>query len=744
MNFQNAPIQYQNQTLQKSLHLSPADHEFHFTDKTTEFDLLKIFRIIAKHYRLICIFLILGLVSGFAYYVLQPVQYRAQAKVEIGTYGTKLIEDIYASRPANDIRAFETARQRILTRDLARDVAVKLNLADNEQFTGSVGSRDNAVSVVQDHLSASILRNTHIMAISFTHADKSLAAEIANAVAHAFITQNVNRNVEASKTAHAFLINQVEVAKEKLQRSEQTMLHYAKAKGITITDDERSLVSKSIVDINAALSEAVRERLAAGRFAKQVEAGNAHALPAVFESPPIQITKQRIAELRATYQEKLSTLKPDFPEMKRLNAQILELEKQANLEINTIATAAKIRLDQAIANEAALKNELQRLEKHQANFREKNIQYSILKREVDSNRKQYENLISELNDTGVSAELNISNIFIIEQALPPAHPIAPNLPINLLTAFALSGALAAIFITLLELLDNRFSSAEQIEEELQIPVLGKIPPSIHINPEHEIDDMSSGISEAYRSLRTSLLFTAPDASIQTIALTSPGISDGKTTTCYKLALDFAALGKSVLVIDADLRKPGLHKVFDMPNRVGLSNLLGNVMDHQDIPKLFQPTDYSNVTILSAGAIPPNPPDLLASEKMAVTLHYAAKKYDLLILDCPPVLGLSDAQIISRHADATLLVVSQQTTLRKAASSAVTQLRTAGANLVGTVITRCTDLELANTYAYGYTSSMFSASSMDSDTYLLEGEAPQFDWEVHKAELTSPPYERTIL
>lgn len=248
-------------------------------------------------------------------------------------------------------------------------------------------------------------------------------------------------------------------------------------------------------------------------------------------------------------------------------------------------------------------------------------------------------------------------------------------------------------------------------------MLGILPhlPDAEIIP--AIENETSALSEAYRTLRSSLQFTGTEASMKSLLVTSSEPSEGKSTTAYKLARDFANLGKKVLIIDADLRKPRMHRVFKMDAGVGLSNLLTNVVNPDSIKSIFRQTEHPNITFLSAGTIPPNPADLLISQKMGLTIHYCSKKYDMVIIDSPPVMGLSDAPILSRQVDAVLLVISSKQVSRKAAKGALKRLRSAGANVVGVAMTKFAISRVDYNYAYRF---------MNYNYYTYEDEQSQIE------------------
>lgn len=719
---------------QPSGYFDPRMHD----QEESSFELIKIFYYFLKHRWLILCFLLVGLIAGTLFTYLQTPKYRAFTQVEIITQGARVFQDFELLAQSDDKRAFETAKQKMLSRELARRVVFELDLANNSEFLaptpvfslGNIFTRvfgttnkfdlndldaerrqDLATRIVKGNIGVSILRNTSILSVSYSHPSPKLARDVANQVTKSYIEQNVDKKSETSELARQFIVNQVQETKEKLQKSEKDLVDYAQSAGITVTGDEKSLIQRNISDINSALTEALQESLAARRAVQQVKDGNAGALPEVLESDSIQSTKIRIAERKAEYQQKLSTLKPAFPEMVRLRAEIREMEKQIRQEVGALSQSMLIKLEQAQLKESELRKNLAGLEEEQSAFQKKNIQYTILKREVDSNRTQYDNLIGKLNEVGIGSEIKSVNAAIIDRAILPGSPYSPKLSINLIFSVFAFMALAAAIVYVIELLSNTFATPDQIEEELKIPLLGIIP--LVADPQEALP--TSPISEAYRTLRTSVQFTGSDKTLRTLMVTSSEPSEAKTTTVFKLAEGYAALGKSVLVIDSDLRKPRMHKVFDTENGMGLSNLLTNVIRQDKVVDIFRETSNPNISFLSAGTIPPNPTDLLMSNKMGLTLHFCSKKYDLVIIDSPPVMGLSDAPILSRLVDATLFVVSSKQVPRKSAKNAVSRLRAVGANLIGVAFTKFDINKIGYEYGYKY---------MQNNYYTYGEEQPQ--------------------
>ena len=233
-----------------------------------------------------------------------------------------------------------------------------------------------------------------------------------------------------------------------------------------------------------------------------------------------------------------------------------------------------------------------------------------------------------------------------------------------------------------------------------------------------VADPKSGLSEAYRTLRTSIQFSGAEGAPKTLLVTSAEPAEGKSTTSFKLGQDFAALGAKVLIVDGDLRRPSLHRLFGLDNVLGLSNLLTNTVPKDELPAIFKKTKFDDLVVLTSGTIPPNPADLLSSPKMAMIVASLAKRFDLIIVDAPPVVGLSDAAILSRIADGTLLVVSANQVTRKAAKAALKRLRAAGGNVVGAALAKFAVNKFDYNYAYRYMN--YNYYNYGTESLQLEG------------------------
>ncbi|HCL67702.1 MAG TPA: exopolysaccharide biosynthesis protein, partial [Rhizobium sp.] len=659
--------------------------------------------------------------------LMQTPRYQAIAKLEVLVPSARVFEDLELMSESSDIRAFQTAREKLKSRALAERVVYALNLTEREDFLfprarisplnifyrafGSEPEKmDNslpqdalvriATSRVMSNLKVELVPNTSLLTIDYRDQNPAYARDIANQIAQSFIDLRIDQSSKTSVQAREFIQEQVALVKERLQESERALVAYAKTAGITVTGNEGSLVDTNLSDINAALSKAVQENLDYDRLVKQIDAGQGDSLEQVLGSAALDKLRGTLVDLKGDYESKRLLFKPDFPEMRQLASQIRETEKQLKMGVLAITDSIRLKHQETVAKVADLQKKITELEAEKSTYQDKNIQYTILKREVDSNRAQYDSLIGKLNDVAVGSELKTQNAAVVDLAVSPATPFSPSLPINVAIGAIISLLLAASVIYVAELINNVFSSSDQVEKELSLPVLGVLPLVAEIDLEQHLTNPQSALSETYRSLRTSLQFSGAEGAPSTLLVTSSEPGEGKTTTVIKLAEDFTSLGGRVLIIDADMRKPSIHRRFNEDNAIGLSNLLTNTVRRGDLARLVRRGKSSNVFFISAGTVPQNPADLLSSPRMSLIVSSLRKQFDMIIIDAPPVIGIADVPILSRLADATLFIVSTSKVSRKSVTMAVRRLTSVGANVVGVALTMFTVGKFEHNYRYG--------------------------------------------
>ncbi len=694
-----------------------------------DFEPIQLFKMAFSHRWVIVLCLLLGVSCGLLYTKAQRPLYQSTSKVEIITSSAKVLRELEVSSQANDIVVFETARQKILSRDIAEQVVENLNLAYDPLFLTDVpkislshifndplagaSKRDistidvkkrheNAVAIVRKNLSAKLLRNTSIVAITFKHPSPAYARAVANATASAYVAQTVNKKIEVSNQARQILEQQAGLAKAKLEASEKALVDYADEQGLTVVGDNSDLLAGNINEINKLLAHAVNERMLAERYSLQLKQNGAASLPQSFESNTVQAAKDKLIDLKAEYQQKLATLKPGFPSMRKLSSQIDNVERSLASEIKAIGAGITIQLAQARQKEESLRGELRKLEDQKRGYQRKNIRYIILSREADSNRAHYQNLIKKLSEVGVGASLKTATAAVVDAAEFPLKPATPKLLLNLLGSLMMFSLLGAFLVYAKELFNDGFSDPEQLADELAIPNMGTIP---YVRKPKQA---GGEFENSYCILRTAVEHVRDQDRIRTLLVTSTEGDEGKSVTARRLAEDFAQLGERVLLVDADLRQPSLHAFYRLDNVTGLGNMLSNTVEGEELLDCFKATHVPNLALLPAGQVSTNPSYLLTHKSMRNLFTVFTKKYDTIIIDSSPVTDYADASLLSRETDATLFVVASKRASRAAVSSALSRLYMTGGNVIGTAFTMFRTGWLNNGSEHGRSSQLRAA------------------------------------
>ena len=433
--------------------------------------------------------------------------------------------------------------------------------------------------MVQSGVSVAPVPRSSLVRISFNSPSPKWAQRIADGVADSYISLNLERRYGASSYARTFLKERLDELKLKLEESEKALVAYADEKeligGVRTSDKdskEYTLADSDLVALNAALQKVVAERIHAQELWEQANASTGIGLPQILEDKAISALSQQRAVLMADYQNKLSMFKPAYPDMQRLKAQIDQIGQEIKSAADVIKQSLRARYESALQQEVLLKNKMDETKRGVLSTRNKEIQYNILKREADTNRTLYDGLLQQYKDVGVAGAVGTNNVAIIDRAQLPGGPFKPSLRKNLQIWLLLGLVAAALAIALFEILDDTFKSPEEIEEQLGLAVLGIIPFSDQ-DILSGITGSSSHLGEAFRSFRTALQFSTEQGAPKSIVVTSAQPGEGKSTTAFALAVNFAQLGMKVLLIDADLRNPSQHRNLKRNNGAGLSNYL---------------------------------------------------------------------------------------------------------------------------------------------------------------------------
>ena len=566
-----------------------------------------------------------------------------------------------------------------------------------------------ATGIVRSGLTVEPVRNSRLVRVHYDSTLPAFSARVVNAVADGFISSAIERKFDASSYATRYLEEQLALMKGRLEESERSLVEFATRENIvSASDSGQSLEEQNLGALNASLAAAQNERIAAQAAWSQVSGGGSLPAGAIANSILNTLNQQR-AQLAAQYQQQLQTYKPEYPAMVALQGQIDEVERQIEQERGAVRAAIRAEYDAAQSRENMLVEQLAALRTSALDVDNRSIDYNILRREVDTNRQLYDGLLQRYKEIGVAGGVGSNNISIVDRGMVPSGRFKPNLPLNLAIGLMLGLMLGVLVAFVLEFLDDTIKSPEDIEQHLRLAVLGVIPHLRKQTVQAALADPRSAFSESYRSVRTALQFSTDGGVPRTLLVTSASASEGKSTTALTLARNFAQLGKSVLLVEADLRNPSLHRVMGMRAEAGLSSLLAGAAS---IQKVVNKTDDERLDVILAGPLPPNPAELLSGSRMLSMLSVAAQKYDQVIIDGPPVLGIADAPILSNLVGGTLMVVQAGDTRIKTAQSAIKRLAAARARILGGLLTHY-DAKVAG---YGY----------DYDSYYAYGTTPKLE------------------
>jgi len=571
-------------------------------------------------------------------------------------------------------------------------------------------TQDNAiVGAIQSSLTVEPVRRSRLVRLHFDSTDPFFAARAVNTVAQAFININLERRFEASAYAKTFLEEKLLQTKAKLEDSERELVRFSRELEIVNIDEKQNVYSQNLSEFNAAAARAEQERIKAEAILVQAKE-NPESLAILQEHKnfqAFQTLKQTKAKLDAEYQDNLKVYKPAYPRMQQLQGQIAELDNQIRLELDEIRRSAQSNYRAARQQEVQLKEKLARTKQEMLDLQGRNIRYSILKREVDTNRSLYDGLLQRLKEVGVAGGVGLNNIAVVDKAQVPLAPFKPSLSRNLSMGLIIGLLVGLMVAWLLEHLDDSIRFVEDVERETGAPVLGVVPRlkgaeasrvnvalSSHAEP-------NSAVAEAYRSVRTALQFSTASGAPRRLVVTSSSKEEGKSTTALALAINFAQMGKPVLIIDADLRNPVLHKLLKIENTRGLSNFLsGHVAPLEVVHK----TEVPNLFVMTTGPLPPNPVELLSSMKLLNLLTQCEERFAHVIVDGPPVIGIADSIVLCNQVENSVFVVESGKTRKGHARAALRRLQQAGVHPLGVILTKIDayhDLYGANSYYYQY-------------------------------------------
>jgi polysaccharide biosynthesis transport protein len=699
-------------------------------------------RIIQKRrWTILSVLLVALTVIAIATWREKPI-YQASTLLEIEKENPNIptVQELFQLEDVSD-NYLETQYKVLQSETLARRVIDQLHLSEVKEFNLPKGgwfqlnahaaaptpnspidpdTEQAVLRAFEDRLSVDPVRRSRLVQVSFESEDPNVAAQAVNALASNYIQENLESRWQAAQKASGWLSQQLESFKAKLEKSEDDLQQYAQDNGLLFLETEKgdteNIVDERLRQLQDELTKAQAERYAKESLYRLTEAGDYSSLPGIVDNKLMQDLTDRLADLEREKAALTPTFNDDYPKVKQIQSQINDIQKRLNEERKRAAQGIVDDYLAAVRRENLVREAFEQ-QQSQANLvAARAVQYNILKREVDTNKQLYEGLLQRLKEAGVSAGINASNIRIVDAAVSPTRPIRPRPVLNLVLGLLLGLGCGLGIAFLAEHLDNTLKSSDDVERVLRAPALALIPArdslsegsasvygmAEHVSPratgklapvgKHSekawirIDGNGthhSALSEAFRGLRTSVLLSAAGRPPRSLTFVSAEPGEGKTTVASNLSISLAQLGKRVLLIDGDMRRPCVHKLFNMEaHSAGLVNYLTG---EEEWPALTRPTGITNLDCLVCGPVPPNPSELLSSDRMQSLVREAMEEYQFVLIDAPPLLNVADGRILATIVEGAILVVKGGFTPRELAQQAQLHVRDVGAHLIGVVL-----------------------------------------------------------
>lgn len=676
------------------------------------FDIAEYWRLAVKHRLLILASLLAAIVLGVAATLLMTPIYVSSVTLQIDREAARVL-NVDEVQPRESMiqgeEFFQTQYGLLRSRTLAERVAGSLGLANSDAFLEQMGvevprggegpaaqqaarRREAVLETIQDNLGVSPVRGSRLVTVSFESPNPQLAARVVNAFAENFIQSNLDRKYESSSYARQFLEERIAQTKARLEESERALVAYAANQQIinlresdSPNGEAQSLAGMSLSSLNGALAEARAKRAAAEAKWRQAASASLMTLPEVLQNPAIQRLSEERARVRAEYEEKLQLFQPAFPEMIQLKARLDELDTQLQSVAGNIRSSIQGQYAVAASEERALQGQVEGLKGDVLDLRGRSVQYNILARELDTSRTLYDGLLQRYKEVGVTGGVTANNISIVDRAIPADEPSKPRLLVNLAIAILLGLGMGILAAFVVEALDETLATPDDVESKLGLPLLAVIPLlDKGVTPQDALLDLRSNFSEAYYSLRTALQFSTPNGAPANVLVTSSRPAEGKSTTAYATAVNLARLGRTVLLIDGDLRNPSMHRIVGVENDAGMSNLLSG---GADLRTLVKRTDQEGLDFIPCGPLPPNPAELWGGDRLRRVLDEAAGSYQHVVVDGPPVLGFADAPLLASAVGGTIFVLEAKGTRRAQARGALRRLALGNGHILGAVLTK---------------------------------------------------------
>lgn len=671
--------------------------------------------------------------------------YRATAKLVIELQDPNVVtfQEVIVERGYFPADVQTTQREMLRSRSLARATIDSLGLWDHPEFGGRRGaparfdpiraarrglsrlraalfpppppvagaadaesrSESQAISSLLDRLEITASRNSRLLTLRFDSFEPRLAADVANTLAQLHVERDMEFRYTSSRDASRWLQQRLAEQRQALEASERALQGYREEHGVAAVEDRQAIIVRELENLQSAVTSATLARIESeARYqdlkAEQDDADALARFPEILRNEVIQEQKLMLARLRRDRARMAEDLGPRHPDMISIDSSILDAEDLLQSEVLAVVDSLRIEFQVASSQERQLLAELDRQTEEALALDRAGITYGVMRREAESNRSLYQSLLQRAAETGITGELETSNVRILDVAETPVRPVSPRRQLILLIGLLGGGVLGVGLVFLLEHVDDSIKTPDHVREHLSAPYLGMVPFSRALDAaagerKEPLDASSEWLPllgesapadfiESIRSVRTSLIFSSADEGCRTVLVTSAAPDEGKSCMSANLAISLARMGRRTLLVDGDLRRPHQHLYFDQELEPGLSNLLATDVAES---AAVRDTSVPGLALLPAGKAVPNPADLLGSERFARIVDAYRNRFDWIVVDATPVLPVADALVTARVVGAALFVVASDKTSRRVAADALEKLDRTGARVLGAVLNK---------------------------------------------------------
>ena len=632
--------------------------------------------------------------------------YRATATIQVDSETMKVlnIQDVL-SPDMRDDQYINTQVIMLRSRTLCEQVVQALQLDKNPGFLATAGGTGDLAGTLQECLTIQPVRGSRLIDIHVDYPDPAVTASLANGVAEQFIKQNLDRKMAASMDAARWLRQQADEYKAKVEKSEAALAQYRQHTQSVSLEERQNIVVDKLKELNAAVTQAEKARLAAEAEWNSVktllDAGRKPIdIPVIASDPKVSALRQQLSEKQISLAVLRERYREQHPAMMAVQTEVNEITGKIEAACADTVNALQSQYLMAKAKEDSLQQALKEQERQALEMDSKQPDYNSLKRNAEADRQIFETILTRMKETSIAGKLESNNIRLVDPVQVPVSPFKPNKGRNFVigTILGLGAAIGLSF--LMNSFDDRIKSYGDVES-LGLPLLTGVPHFeltdgsqngrvVQVDP-HSIS------AEAFRNLRASLSLRPDVNAANPLLVTSTAPGEGKSVVSANLAIAFAANKQRTLLIDCDLHHPAQHKVFPTNFNKGLSLYL---IDHLKLRDVVQSTDIPNLDVLPAGDVPPNAPELLASDRMRDLIREACKEYDRVIIDSPPVTAVSDPLVLLPYVQGVIYVIGFSKIGREIVSRSMQKLRECGAPLAGVVMNNI-DQQLHGYYYYPY-------------------------------------------